>query len=202
MFSRFWCDWWAPTLFFSWDNLQIPFCHSILNRFWLTRFKMIYNAILHHIVKKNLWYFMKNQKFFVKRSFSSRILGKNTSLKRINFGSCKTRFPFFNDFQILHVGSNTIKELSKSLIFKNNLKFLKKLEFYAPSLQNLHLLSNFDEILCGKYSSFSWKLRIDEKKLRTRVPLSSPSPSKISYSSFIIFFLWKFVWNIPIWILV
>ena len=53
-----------------------------------------------------------------KWSFRSLIPRENTSLKGTNF-------PFFNDFQIF-TGSNTkLKELSKSLIFRNNLALSK-----------------------------------------------------------------------------
>ena len=47
--------------------------------------------------------------------------------------SCLTRFLFFNDFQILHAGSSTIKELWKTLIFESNLNFLRNMGFLSSS---------------------------------------------------------------------
>ena len=65
---------------------------------------------------------MKIRKIWAKRSFRSRILEKKTSKANKFCASCETRFPFFNNFQIVHAGSNTIKQLSTFFIFKNNLK--------------------------------------------------------------------------------
>ena len=36
---------------------------------------------------------------------------KNTSLNQTNFGKLQNKVPIFYDFQILHAGSNTIKEI-------------------------------------------------------------------------------------------
>ena len=82
-------------------------------------------------MKKNLWFIMKIQKFWRKSCFKSRILGKTPVQSEQILASCDKRFPFFNYFQISHASSNSMKELSKSLIFKNNLIFLKKCGFRA-----------------------------------------------------------------------
>ena len=46
--------------------------------------------------------------------------------------SCETSIPFFNDFQILHAGSNTTKELSNFLMFFDEI-------LYATSLCDCYL---------------------------------------------------------------
>ena len=130
---HYWWDWRSTSshqpcsylfFFFSWDNLQIPFSHSFHNRFWSTRYRMIDNPVLHHIMKNTLCFLYENSWILSKKTRG------NTSLKRTNFGELRKKFLFFNDFQILHTGSNAIKELSKSFIFKNNLNFLKKLRYW------------------------------------------------------------------------
>ena len=74
----------------------------------------------------------------------------------------------FNDIPILHSDSSAIKELSKSLIFKNNLYFLKKWEFCVPQPfpSQFHLSSNFDGI-CVKhlYLIDCWEVKQKLNKL-------------------------------------
>ena len=98
---------------------------------------------------------MKIQKFWIKRSFRSRILGETPVWSEQILVSCQTRFSFLNHFQIIYASSNTVKELSKFLVFKKSLKFLLKNEgFVTPPpyffFQNLHLLSDFNAFFCSK----------------------------------------------------
>ena len=122
----------------------IPFSRFIINRFWWTRFQMMDNAVLHHIMEKNLWLFMKIQKFWAKRRFRSGFRPwKNTEFiwNEQILESCETWLPFYNDFQILYTGSNNIIELLKYLILKNNLNFLTNGGFFPPPskfFQNLN----------------------------------------------------------------
>ena len=87
---------------------------------------------------------MKIQKFLNKKELGIRFLKKYESEENI-LVSCETSFPFFYDFRILHTVSITMKELSKSLIYKSNLKFMKNCGFVPlppPNFFNLHLLSD------------------------------------------------------------
>ena len=98
---------------------EITFSHSIINRFWSTTSQMVDNAELHHIMKKNSWFFMKILKFWAKKSFRSLILIKKN--------------PVWS-WQIRHAGYSTINELSKSLIFKSNLNLMIQMGFVPHPL--------------------------------------------------------------------
>jgi len=102
--------------------------------------------------EEKLMIFMK---ILSKEVFRSWILGKTP--EQI-WAHCETWVPFFNDFQNLYEGSNTIKKLEKLLIFKNNLNFHEKmgvlcLPLPSPNFffQILYILSDFDELLYEKY---------------------------------------------------
>ena len=131
------CDWRRTqvvanlVLFFLRQINEIPFSHSILNRFWSTRSQMIGNSILHHIMK----IIFLIHKFWVKKIFTSWILEKTPVWSEQILASCETSFPFLNIFQILQACSNSIKEHGNSLIFKNNFNFLKKCFCDTPPSQ-------------------------------------------------------------------
>ena len=55
---------------------EIPFSHSILNSFWTARSQMIDNAVLHHIMKRNVGFFYGNREILSKKEFMSRNLLK------------------------------------------------------------------------------------------------------------------------------
>ena len=129
---------------------------------------MMNNAVLYIIIlwRMNL-FFIKIQKFSAKWVLG---LGRTPVWNEQHLGSCETRFLFFNDFQILHIGFNTIKELSKFVIIKNNLQLCGKIEVLCAFLsskflflQNLNLLSDFNEIL---YETFIWILVENVDKMK------------------------------------
>ena len=85
-FQYFWCDRRStqvvtnPVLsFFSFLETinEIQFSRSILNRFWSTKSQILDNAVLHHIIMRTLWFFMKIQKIWANRSLGLRFLGKH-----------------------------------------------------------------------------------------------------------------------------
>ena len=88
------------------------------------------------------------------------------------------------------------------LKIRTKLKIFTNLIFLPLSLptlilkKNLHLLSDFGEIVYEKSLFECWKLRQKWKKIQMGVPL----PKNLKSS--IIWFLWNFIWNIFIWILV
>ena len=111
-------------LFFSWVNLQKKISHSILNRFWSTRSQMMDNALLYHLKHffGFLWKFRNfEQKWVLGFLWNEPILV-----------SCETRFLFLMTFKFYM----QVLILAKSIINLNT-------QFF----QNLHLFSDFDNIL-------------------------------------------------------
>ena len=53
-----------------------PFPHSNLNIFQTARSQMIDNAVLHHIMKRNVGFFYGNREILSKKEFMSRNLLK------------------------------------------------------------------------------------------------------------------------------
>ena len=136
---------------------------------------MIDNAILHHIMKKNVWYINKILKFWVKRSFRSRILGKTPVWNEQILASCEKCFPFFNDLQMFHLGSNSIKDLSKSLFKKKKSQFSKKNVGFEPSPPSHNFFFKiyiYYPILIKFCMIVSWKLGLNWFFLQ----IGSPSP--------------------------
>ena len=84
---------------------EILCSHSILNRSWVNNevsppSQIIdnHNAVLHHILKKNLWFFMKIQKCWAKKCFRSQILRKTPVWSQQILASCKMKVPIFQWF--------------------------------------------------------------------------------------------------------
>ena len=123
---------------------------------------MIDSAVLHHIMKKTLWLIWKFRNFEQKEVLDLRSSGKHQSES-----AKKKVFTFFNDFfTFLRPGFNTIKKLSKYLISKNNLNFLKKnWDLCSPLSElifHLYILSNFDHLFY-EISLFDCWLKIRKK---------------------------------------
>ena len=130
-------------------------------------------------------FFMKIYKLLAKKSFRSLILRKSPVRSKQILVSWETIFPFLNNFQILHTASNSMKELWKSIIFKNNLNFLIKWGFVPPP----HLLNFFKIILIYYpilmkfrmkylYLIVSCKIRTLLKVFTNGSPLPPPPPLK------------------------
>ena len=123
-------------------------------------------------------------------------LGKIVWREQI-LASCKLRFPFYNDFKILHAESNICKESWNFLNSRNNFNFLKT---WGLILSKSSFIIRFWWFYFKKhlYLTIGWELKQNLRNLQMRVP----SPPKHSRSLFIIRFWLHFVWNIYIWILV
>ena len=117
IYTCFWCDWRSTqvvtdifSFLFSWDNRWNSIFSSL-------NFQQILVNIFSNDRQCSSYYIsLKRKKYdsYGTSEISSTMefwvsdYRKNISLKWINFAICETRFPFFNDFQILYAGSNTI----------------------------------------------------------------------------------------------
>ena len=115
---------------------------------------------------RQIYYFqkIKNRKFWAKRRFRSQILGKTPVWTERFLASGETRFLFFNYFQILHAGSNTIEELSNSFILINDLKFLLNGDLVPPLIPNfVSNLQSSPDFDFYETSLFGFQLKIKTK---------------------------------------
>ena len=112
--------------------------------------------------EKNVWFFMKIQKFWAKRFFKSWILGKTPVWIFLWVAKRGSHFSVIFKFYIYVL---ILSKRSQDLWFSKIILTFWKYGVFVPLLnffKNLHLLSDFHEVFC-ETSLFDCLLRIGRK---------------------------------------
>ena len=171
----FWCDWRSTQVVNNHPSSHQPcsflFLGQSIKFHFLTQFSIDFSQqgltwwIMQYyiILWRKIYDLYENSKILRKKEvLDLRFSGKYQS------ESAQTKiFTFFNDFQLLRPGFNTIKKLSKPLILKNNLNFLKKKwRLVLPSLwinfSSLYIIQFWSHFV---WNIFIWLLVENKEKI-------------------------------------